>query len=54
MRAEAIEEIRVLFICMYILAPVSGVDCTDLPCSGKVQKARRCTFTAQDTDVCAC
>lgn len=54
MRAGAIEEICVLFICMYILVPVSGVDCTDLPCSGKVQKARRCTFTAQDTAVCAC
>lgn len=54
MRAKICEEICVLFICMYILVHVSSVDCTDLPCSGKVQKARRCTFTAQDTDVCAC
>lgn len=54
MRAEAVEEIRVLFICMYILVHISGADCIDLPCSGKVQKSRRCTVTTQDADVCAC
>lgn len=43
-----------LFICMYILVHVSGVDCIDLPCSGKVPNARRCTFTDEDDDVCAC
>lgn len=54
MRAKAIEEIRVLFICVYILDRVPSVDCIDIPSSGKVQKARRCTFTAQEADVCAC
>lgn len=43
-----------LFICIYILVHVSGVDCIGLPCSQKVQKAGRCTFTAQDADVCTC
>lgn len=53
MRAEAIEQICVLFICMYIVVHVSSAGCIDLPCSGKVQKARRCTVAAQDADVCA-
>lgn len=43
-----------LFICIYILVHVSGDDCIDLSCSQKVQKAVRCSFTAEDADVCTC
>lgn len=54
MRAAAPEEICVLFKFMCILVHVSGADRIDLPCSGEVQKARRCTFTAGDANVYAC
>lgn len=54
MRAAAPEEICMLFICMCLLVRVSGADCVDLPRSGEVQKASRCTFTAADPDVYAC
>lgn len=43
-----------LFICIYILVHVSGDDCIDLLCPQKFQKAVRCSFTAEDADVCTC